>query len=802
MKVSINWLRKMVDFDESPEKIAERITFGAFELDGMEKIQRHVNGLVVGKILESSKHPDADKLHVTKVDIGSEILDIVCGAPNCREGLIVPVAKPGIRLGDFTIDSRKLRGVMSNGMILSEREMGLTDNHEGVLEFDESFVVGQKLDGLIEEEDTILDFEITVNRPDALSHIGIAREIAAYLRKPLHLPSFDVKEEGGPANEKVSVEIKDPNQGPRYVARVVEGVTVQQSPLWMRALLHSLGQRPINNIVDITNYLLFEFGHPLHAFDYHLVKEGRIIVRLATDGETITTLDDKERKLSSKDLLITDPEKGIALAGVMGGANSEVGDDTHDILVEAAYFDPPSIRRTAKSLGMFTESSRRFERGTDPSMPPLIAARCAEMIRTYGGGTVLKGAVDAYPNPVEPRRVSVRPSRASMLLGMDISAETAKEALEALQLPVESSGTDQLTVTAPTYRPDLEREVDLIEEIARIVGYGEVPTAAESRVVLDSRQHPLEQLIETTMDVLVGLGFREVVLPGMTSGKDQDAFNGGLKTNIIERPISPDMNVYSASLIPGILRVVEHNLNIGESQLRFAEIAQVGGGSWLDKDGSQHHHLGLALTGDVLLPSYDGSGKPAELPFMKGIIDSIIKGLSLDSSVKYSYDTPGNLAHGVRLEVEDGTTVLVAGLLGSDAASSFGIEVPVFVLEADLEMMVDMSEDSIKRPGAPRGFKSFSRFPANVRDIALIVPKSIQSIELEEAIRKAVGELLVGLELFDLYEGKPLEKDQRSLAYRLTYQAQDKTLSDDDVEPLMKRVIESVQAIEGVRLRT
>jgi phenylalanyl-tRNA synthetase beta chain len=802
MKVSVNWLRDLVEFDETPQQIAERITFGAFELEGMDEVHRPLTDLVAGQIVESKQHPDADKLKLTKVDVGGDILDIVCGAPNCTEGVVAPVAKPGTRLGDLEVGVKKLRGIESHGMILSEKEMGLTDDHTGVMELDPAeYKPGQSLANLAPHDDTILDFEITVNRPDALSHVGIAREIAAYLRQPLKMPSFDVVEEGVNAVDKLIIEILDPKQGPRYTGRIIEGVTVQKSPLWMRLMLHSLGQRPINNIVDITNYVLFELGHPLHAFDYHLVKDGHIIVRLAKEGEHLTTLDDKERMLSGEDLLIADPEKGIALAGVMGGANSEVDESTRDILVEAAYFDPPTVRKTAKKLGLGTEASKRFERGADPSMPPKAAARCAELIRRLGGGTILKGEVDTYPNPIRPRRVTMRPSRASLLLGLEIKPETAEESLEALQLPVKPSGNDELTVSVPTFRPDIEREVDLIEEIARIVGYDTVPTSTASRVVLSSRQDPREQLYDTAMDLMVGMGFHEVVNSGMASGQDHELFAGGLAPYPIERPISPEMNVYRASLIPSLLRSVEHNLNVGYENLRFVEMGQLGGRGWFGEEGEQHQHISFVLTGTIDAPSYVGSTEQIDLPFMKGVISTLSRGLSLDNPEEFSYDIADNLVEGLRLYDADGKVVLQVGRIRDEIAEKFGVDRPVYACEINLERWARPEGDKIRRPGAPHGFKPFSRQPANVRDLAVIAAADVQARQITDTIRKAGGDHLERVTLFDLYEGKPLKDGERSLAFHLVFRAMEKTLSDDEVEPAFGAVVKAVTSMDGVRQR-
>lgn len=390
MNISYHWLKSFVDFDAPPEEIAAVLTKLGHEVEEIEPVERHLKGVKIGKILSSEPHPNADKLKVTRVDTGESVVTIVCGAPNCRADLLVPVALPGTRLGDFTVDTRPLRGISSEGIILSEKEMRITDDHSGILELPDTLSVGSEISSLLPEEDWIMKFEVTVNRPDVLSHLGMAREVAAFYGSELHFPEIELKEVDEPCSDHVGVEIIAGDDGPRYVARMVRGVTVQRSPLWMRALLHSLGQRSINNIVDITNYVLLELGHPLHAFDRRLIDQDKIVVRLAEDKERFVTLDGQERILTARDLLIADPVKGIALAGIMGGENSEVRDDTSDILIEAAYFNPVTVRKTAKRLGMFTEASRRFERGADPSMAPVAAKRCAQLISKYAGERSLR----------------------------------------------------------------------------------------------------------------------------------------------------------------------------------------------------------------------------------------------------------------------------------------------------------------------------------------------------------------------------------------------------------------------------
>jgi phenylalanyl-tRNA synthetase beta chain len=801
MKISLNWLRDFVDFDESPEKIAEILTFLNFECEGIEYIKRYVDGVTVGKVLESIPHPNADKLQLAKVDIGSEVLPIVCGAPNCREGLMVAVATVGTQIGDFTIESRKLRGEMSQGMILSESEMKISENHGGILELSDEFTIGDDFSKVVPAEDAVLEFEITVNRADALSHIGIARELAAYWGRPFRLPSYDVQETSGrKVADELKIEIIAPEQCPRYVGRKVTGVTVQDSPLWMKARLSSIGQRPISNVVDITNYILFELGQPLHAFDADQIKDGQIIVRVAEDGEDFVTLDDKPRKLVAADLMIADPEKGVALGGVMGGANSEVTDITRDVIIEAAYFDPPTIRKTAKRLILPSEASRRFERGADPGMQPNAAARCAELFRLYAGAEVLQGTVDAHPAPVPRPPVSYRPERAEVVLGFDVPKEDAIKVFESLEFGVEDKG-ETVVVTPPSWRHDIEREIDLVEEVARMVGYDKVPTAHESRVVLSSEDPPLERMLDTALDTMVALGFHEAICSAMASGDDQVAFDGGLQPYAIQRPINPDMNVYRASLVPGLLRVVEHNLNRGLEDVFIFEVGQVGGQGWLGQEGGQHLHLSFAMTGRWVPDTYDRSTEKVDLADLKSVLNDLARGLTLDLPLEFDYATPDNLMLGVKFSDKDSVITGVAGLVKSDIAERFGMDASVYVGEIDLERWVNPSSGELRLPGINGGYQRFSRFPSSSRDIAFVVPMNTPAEEVRRVLNSYSGELLEDVVLFDLYKGEPLASDERSLAYRLTFRAPDRTLTDEDIDPVIERIIAEAQKLTGVRLR-
>ncbi len=802
MNISYNWLKKFVQFSQSPKEIAEILTNLGHEVEEMIPIKRHLDGVIVGKVLHSEPHPHADKLQMAQVDVGGEILPIACGAPNCRAGIVVPVALPGVKLGDFVVERRILRGVESAGIILSEKEMGLTEDHSGVLELPQNLRIGGKFDPMIEAEDTIFNLEITVNRPDALSHLGIVRELAAYFNSELSFPDYHVEEVETYTDEWIEVLIEAEKEGPRYVARIVEGVTVQPSPLWMKAMLWSLGQRPINNVVDVTNYVLLELGHPLHAFDYHLIARKKIIVRLAAEGEKFTTLDGQQRLLEKTDLLIADPEKGVALAGVMGGENSEVTKETRDILIEAAYFNPVTIRRTSKRLGLSTEASRRFERGADPSIPPIAAQRCARLIQETGGGNILHGMVDAYPQPILPWKVNLRPSRTTHVLGIEISKRRAAETLHALHLEVEEKGDDNLEVTVPTYRPDLEREIDLIEEVARIVGYSEVPTASSSRVVLDSPDSQAENLTDAVADTLSGLGFREVVTSPMVSGTDQKVFYAKIAPLEIAHPINPEMNVYRASLVPGLLRIAEHNLNHGQKDIRIFEIGQTGGRGWLAEDEGQRVHLAFLVCGNSSPQTYDRRSEVYDLFDLKGDVEALLHGISLDMNLNYSYDIQENLDHGIAFFSERVERILAGGILAERISQQFGINQPVYVLEADLQLLDNLRQQERHQPGASGSYKPFSRFPVSERDLAFIIPIDLAAREVEQRILQAAGKLLENLTLFDIYWGKSIGEGKRSLAYHLEFRSADHTLTDEEIEPIIGAIVDAVQKLGNIHLRT
>ena len=552
MKISFNWLKTYVSCDLSAEELAQRLTLAGLEVEEMERLGSDVSGVVAAKILRVEKHPNADKLKVCQVDDGETLHHVVCGAPNVAEGQVVPLARLGAKLvGGMEIKPVTLRGIESKGMLCSERELGLSDAHQGLLVLDpETHALGSAFPLTAEASDTVFEIAVTPNRPDCLSHIGVAREVAALLNVTLQKPASQPKEAGPAASELVRIDIQDPEACPRYTARVIQDVTIGESPQWLKTRLEAVGIRSINNVVDITNFVLMETGHPLHAFDYDQVKGKVVIVRTAQAGEIFTTLDEQERKLEAGDLLICDGERPVALAGIMGGLNSEISGTTRDILLESAYFDPMTIRRTAKRLGMSTDASQRFERGADPMGTVYAADRAAGLIAELAGGIVVQGLVDAMPKPVAPKTLTLRPDRVNHVLGSDFESGLIKEILQRLGLTVE--GEDPLTVTVPTFRPDLNREIDLIEEVVRLHGFHHIAPRTVMSLPLTDNRNPAVDFVEALRDHLAGQGFLECVHSSMVPQVHAQG-EPGVTPVAIQNPLSPETAVLRTRLLPSLL---------------------------------------------------------------------------------------------------------------------------------------------------------------------------------------------------------------------------------------------------------
>ena len=828
MDISYRWLRQYVDVEDSPKALANRLTRLGLEVDAWERVGSRLDGVVVGTVRAVRDHPNADRLVLCDVDLGDgEPVQIACGAPNVVEGQKAPVATVGttLHLPDpddpdatttVTVEARSLRGEPSNGMICAEDELGLSDDHSGIMVLDDAAPVGQPFAEYLqarglEPDDAVLDIDLTPNRPDAASHLGVARDVAAHAGTALQRPDVSVPEAGGTVAEQVTVHLDDPAGCPRYVAMRVRDVTVRESPLWLKRRLTAIGLRPRNNVVDITNFVLHECGQPLHAFDLGDLADDTIAVRSTESETTFTTLDDVERTLPAGTLLICDAERPVAVAGVMGGANSEVTETTTDVLIESAYFDPSSIRRTAKALNVQTDSSYRFERGVDRNGQRWAAARAATLIATLGDGTVVPGCVDAHPEPPSARTVTLRPNRLRQVLGAPVDTETAQSILEALGFAVDV-GASALHCTVPTWRPDVSIEEDLIEEVARLYGYDRIPEPdTVSLPNITPQERPVETLRRDTRGVLRGRGLREIYTNSMLRTEEAARFlrsgEGGPRIVETMNPISEEMAALRPCLLPGALEVMQFNRNHGREALRVFEFGHVYRRA-VDREEEapvpgvhENEALLVALSGPTAPTHWDTDARDADLFDLKGIVELLLADLPLDDATltpRGSDASPNGqgsyLVH--RIDVMSNDEPL--GMLGQvqpDVADDYDLDTPVFVAEFDWDALVEQATDRMHASVAP-----VSRFPVVERDLAVLVHENQPVGPLLDGIRTAGTPLLKHATVFDVYNGEGIPSEQKSVAFTLRFGA-DRTLTDDEVDDRMQAMVSRLNDTAGATLR-
>ncbi|MBI4549117.1 MAG: phenylalanine--tRNA ligase subunit beta, partial [Ignavibacteriae bacterium] len=747
------------------------------------------------------KHPHADKLTVCRVNIGKEILQIVCGAPNVASGQKVPVGLMGAIIPHnqhdpegkpFTISQIKIRNVDSYGIICSSYELGLGDDKNGIMVLDNQAGLGTPFSTYLGLDDTVFEIGIAPNRPDAMSHIGIAREVGVFLGRKVTLPAINVKESKASIQKFTSIIVKDHTNCPRYTAKVVFNVKIGESPKWMQNILDAVGIRPINNIVDVTNYVLMEIGHPLHAFDYDKLSGKKIIVKRANVGDTFTTLDDKQRILREDTLMICDAERPVAVAGVMGGANTEISATTTNVFLESAYFRPQSIRRTAKYLGLRTEASQRFERGVDSNITRWAVERAAQLMQAFSGGEVLKGAIDVYPRKLTPKKITLRVQKVNEILGTRLQKKTVLSLLCKLEIyPTASSqkkSKDTLTVYVPTFRPDLEREIDLIEEVARLYGYDNIEIKTHSVIRLPERTLKYD-LTEALTNWLVESGYREVIANSM-----QDKMTASLaSSNIVEiaNPISREMAALRTSLIPGILGIIRHNIFHGSKTLRLFELGKVYfHDATLEKrktvDGYfEEERLILAYADIVHPPTWDEKPRFIDIFDVKGELQTLFMKFSLDKFKFIPYSNTKALTElGLQVEINGE----YAGFLGSirrELLRQYEIEQDVFVTE----LVVETITRNIKEGST---FKALPRYPAVRRDVAFVVDEALLVEVIEQEIRSVSGTLLTDLKLFDVYKGDQIGLGKKSCAFSLEFRSDERTLSDDEVNMSIQNIIDRI----------
>jgi phenylalanyl-tRNA synthetase beta chain len=796
MKISYNWLKDFVRLTQPVEEYCRKLTMFGLEVESITSQGGKYENIVAGKVLSVNPHPNTGHLKVCKVDIGDGIiLNIICGAPNIKEDQMVAVAKVGAFIDGKTISQIELRGVPSSGMICSEKELGISDDHSGIMELPEDILPGTPIKEALHLDDTIIEVEITPNRPDLLGMIGIAREFAAMLNTTYSKPKISF-EETHPTTEKlISVEIKNPELCPRYCARVVKDIILKPSPLWIQSRLRASGLRPINNVVDITNYVMLEYGQPIHAFDFEQITQHKIIVRTATNGEKITLLDGKEYTLTSENLLITDPERPIALAGIMGASYSSILPTTKDVVIECAYFNPQNIRKSSLNLGISSDSSYRFERGTDPNNLTEIVNRVAQLIQETAGGEICQGIVDNYPNKISPHLITLHPERVNKILSTNLSISEICSYLKRLEFTVHKEH-EKLYITVPTFRPDIQREIDLIEEIARSYGYEHI---SSPYIIPHIENRWQKRVFRKILTHLVEIGFFEVCNLSFASPSSFDKLllpSDDPRRQAIElaNPPGEHFSILRTSLIPDLLNNAALNLSHNYEDLKLFELSKVYRAKSEDSTSEPY-----ALTGIIsgkFTPSY-WADKSKEASFFdaKGVVESVLKLLHAENVQFVPSREPFYMQNQSAEIIVNNTFVGSLGMLRKEVCRGFDIEKSILIFDINLTKLLQLI------PKQDKTYSPIIKFPPVTRDIALLSPEDLSSADIEAAIKSVEPDLIKDVKLFDLFRGEQIKKGFRSLAFHIIFQSAKQTLTDEYVDKIFDKIIHKLQSDFMIEVR-
>lgn len=799
MLVSLNWLREYVALDEPVDALCDRMTMLGLEIEGVQRPGAGVQGVVIGQIQSIEPHPDADKLVVCKTDVGAGApLQIVCGAKNMKVGDRVPTAVVGATLpGGFAIGKRKMRGVESQGMMCSARELGLGEEHDGLLILGADAPIGADAKQVLGLDDAVLEIEVIPNRGDWASMLGIARELAAALGKMHCKPEAKPQEAGPKTSELSSVTIERPDLCPRYVGRVIRGVKVGPSPQWLKKRLIAGGQRPINNVVDITNYVLLETGHPLHAFDLRKLKGQRVVIRTAKAGEKIKTIDQEVRELSPEMLVIADAESPVAVAGVMGGYDSEVGEDTVDLFIESAYFEPVQVRRTSRALALISEASRRFQRGADPEMPLYAANRACQLILELAGGELAAGALDEYPQQVTRPAIHLRYDETDKLLGINVAPDDQKRYLTALGFELLESQNGTARYQTPSWRYDCALEADLIEEVARLYGYERIPTTVPRVPRTEVELAPEHKVMRRLRHLLVDLGLTEVI--NWSFGAADEDVKAGLAENnsamvMLQNPLSENHAGMRTSLLPGLLRVASLNLRKSRPRLALFELGPVyraAGGS--DTGAEQSNRLAMTLAGSARPAHWSEPERDTDFYDLKGVIEELLAYLRVEAT--FTAGDSKTYAAGQAADIFIGDKrVAGLGAVAQDVRNAFDLDQPVYAAELDLDALLG-------QPAASPLFAEISAFPPSLRDLAVVVDAKVPAGSLTETIQKQGGKHLKRVQIFDIYTGNPIPDGKKSVALSLAFQSPERTLTDKDTQKAFDRILKALSEQYGAELR-
>jgi phenylalanyl-tRNA synthetase beta chain len=799
MLISLKWLSDYVDCPLPTERIADGLTMAGLEVESISLRYPQLKNVATARIEAVEPHPNAERLKICVVSGPDGLRRIVCGAPNARAGAIVPLALPGAELPGGPVREAKVRGELSKGMLCSEKELGLSDDHSGIWILPDQTPVGVPLDEALGIKDVLLEIGITPNRGDCLSVVGIAREVAALCKTYVKYPSIAVHETGPSIDTLTSVTLDDPEGCPRYTARLIQGVSIGPSPRWLSEKVEAQGVRSISNIVDVTNYVMMELGQPLHAFDFNRLRERRIVVRKAAHRERFTTLDGAERDLPEGTVLICDGIGPVAIGGIMGGLNSEIVPDTRDVLIESAYFDPASIRRTGRRLGLKTESSYRFERGIDPDGVLRALDRAAELMNEVGGGAVAAGRIDVYPNPIKASEVVLRVDRTNGLLGVKLSPDEMKEILARIEMHVEALDSDRLRVIVPNFRGDITREVDLAEELARLSGYDGIPVTSPLAAAETAGIDPHQRARGELKNLLVGAGFFEVINYSFISHEsirrlrysEDDRHMAPIR---LKNPLSDEQAVMRTTLLPGLLNNARYNFDHRSENLMIFELSKV----FLPLEESlqpdEVHHLAGIVAGKrpprVLYGDAD-----VDYTDVKGVIEALCSHLRIDDVRFRAESLPPWLDSGASASVfAKGERVGELGRVHPEVQQAYDLKRTVFAFRLDFDRLFALR-------GPDPVYKGLPKFPPVPRDIALIADEKLPVEEPLDFIRSLNEPLLESVEIFDIFRSDQIGAGKKSIGCRLTYRAQDRSLTDEEVNILHGELVRKLTARFGISLR-
>ena len=809
MNLSYKWLKEYVDFNLSPYELAEKLTSSGVAVEGIANLSEELSNLVVAYVEECGKHPNADKLSLCKVYDGESYYQVVCGAANVAQGQKIVFAKIGATLpGDFKIKAAKLRGVASEGMICSAKEIGIqTDlllpvQKEGILVLDKDAPLGMDAVRYLDLDDYVLELDLTPDRGDCLSVLNVARQVAAILDVEVKEPEISLKNTVTDSEKTIEIKIENLEACPRYAGKIIENITIGDSPFWMQSRLRSAGIRPISNVVDVTNYVLLELGQPLHAFDYDTISGKKIIVRNALNNEKIITLDGQERTLDEEMLLICDAQRPVAIAGVMGAENSQVTADTKTVLIESAYFNPVSIRKTSTKLGLRSEASVRFEKGINYDQTKLAAIRAAQLLEQVAGGLPHKEEKDVYPKPIENARVELRYSKTNQVLGTDLSKESINDILKMLNLEIVEQKQESAIFKIPGYRPDLLIEEDLIEEVASIFGLENIPTTLPYGDTKKGARTPEQKIRKKVYEILSGLGANEVITYSFINRNNLDKImlpENDMRRNVVEimNPLSEEQGIMRTTLVPGISDNALRNHNRRSEDMLTFEIGKVYyRNGFPEKTELPEEKLKLAIFGKgEIAKDWKSKGEDIDFYYLKGVLDSLFAGLKI-TDIEYLPTSDAGEYHPGRCAriLFKGSFIGYIGEVNPRVADNFSLPGRSYLAEIHLDDLIRSCEQKIS-------YKYLPKYPGITRDLALLADEKIRAGEFIETIEKEGGILLQNVTVFDLYQGSQIPEGKKSIAFSLKFQAEDRTLTDEEVNILISNIKKILEEKYDAKLR-